>query len=180
MRLYENQPAGTVLRARDLRRDATDAERCLLRGLKGAFPVPIGAVYADILCFGEKLVIEADGGQQGDADDNDARRTAFAEARGCHVLRFWNNDVPINLDGVLTQTSFCMRDDEGDHAKKTGDTTEAVSPSPSHASRGPLPLPMGEGLDYASSSNVTATSPFALSRTVSPSISATSPSEMKW
>ncbi|WP_423605533.1 endonuclease domain-containing protein [Sphingomonas sp. MS122] len=68
MRLYANQPSGTVPRARQLRRDAPEPERRLLRALREAFPAhkwrhqaPVGPFYADILCFSEALVIEVDG-----------------------------------------------------------------------------------------------------------------------
>ncbi|WP_082472669.1 endonuclease domain-containing protein [Sphingomonas sp. Leaf357] len=108
MRLYDNQPAGTVDRARTLRRTATNAETRLLHAVKGAFPdlkwrrqVPIGPYYADILCFAAKLVIEVDGGQHDEAAAYDARRTRFIENEGYTVLRFWNTDVLANADGVI-------------------------------------------------------------------------------
>jgi very-short-patch-repair endonuclease len=47
------------------------------------------------------LVIELDGGQHAENAD-DARRTAYLESRGYRVLRFWNNDVTQNLEGVLS------------------------------------------------------------------------------
>jgi adenine-specific DNA-methyltransferase len=44
------------------------------------------------------LIIEVDGGQH--SPEGDARRTAFLESQGFRILRFWNNDVLQNLDGV--------------------------------------------------------------------------------
>ena len=62
MRLYQDKPSGTVNRARQLSRNASDPERRLLRALREAFPhlkwrhqAPVGPFYADILCLSEKL-----------------------------------------------------------------------------------------------------------------------------
>ncbi len=109
MQLYERQASGTVDRARSLRRDATDAERRLWRGLREAMPdakwrrqVPVGQYFADFLNFEGKLVVEVDGGQHADAAEYDARRTRFIEAQGFRVVRAWNTDVMGDLEGVLT------------------------------------------------------------------------------
>jgi len=48
-----------------------------------------------------KLVIELDGGQHADAVAADAARTAELAAHGYRIIRFWNNDVLENLDGVM-------------------------------------------------------------------------------
>jgi len=112
MKSYDNQPSGTVARARGLRRDASDAEKHLWRALRQAFPqakfrrqVPHGPYFADFLSFNAKLVVEVDGGQHADATEYDATRTRYLEAQGYRVLRFWNNDVLTNTDGVLTVIS---------------------------------------------------------------------------
>jgi very-short-patch-repair endonuclease len=95
-------------RARRLRRAMTPADRALRAGLRAAFPgahfryqVPIGRYCADIACHGARLIVEVDGGRHGDARAYDAGRTRFLESRGYTVLRFWNNDVLNDLDGVL-------------------------------------------------------------------------------
>jgi very-short-patch-repair endonuclease len=97
-----------VNRLRALRRNATEAEKRLERALKEAFPgikwrfqAPIGPYAADFLCFAQKVVIEVDGGQHAEAEEYDARRTRFMESEGYRVLRFWNNDVLANTDGVI-------------------------------------------------------------------------------
>jgi very-short-patch-repair endonuclease len=52
------------------------------------------------MCRERRLVVEVDGGQHAESA-RDARRTAFLEAEGFRVIRFWNNDVLRNIDGVL-------------------------------------------------------------------------------
>ena len=133
MHHYRKQPSGTVDRARALRRAATPQEKKLLRGLrehlpqhKWRFQMPLGPFYADFACFAERLVIEADGGQHGAALNYDASRSGFMEREGYRVLRFWNHEIVDNLEGVLMAVA------------------EALSPSPSQPSAGPLPLPGGE------------------------------------
>jgi very-short-patch-repair endonuclease len=90
-----------------LRRDAPEPERRLLRGLREAFPdykwrhqVPVGPFDADIMCFSERLVIEVDGDTHALREERDAARTAIIEREGFRVVRFANNDMMQNLDGV--------------------------------------------------------------------------------
>jgi very-short-patch-repair endonuclease len=94
--------------ARTLRRDATDVERILWHALRDAdLPArfrrqhPIGRRVADFACPARKLVIELDGGQHADATEADAARSIELAAHGYRVIRFWNNDVLENLDGVM-------------------------------------------------------------------------------
>ena len=98
-------PDGAVKRARRLRRDMTEAEKALWRLLRESFPewrfrkqVPLRHFIADFASHSAKLVIEVDGGQH--ATDSDAPRSAIIEAEGYRVIRFWNNDVLDNPDGV--------------------------------------------------------------------------------
>ena len=100
-------PRARTITARRLRRDATDAEKLLWRTLREACPGwrfrrqhPIGRRIADFACPAAKLVIELDGGQHLDNGDDDAR-TAELAAFGYSVLRFWNNDVLANTEGVI-------------------------------------------------------------------------------
>ena len=123
MRSYANQPVGTVPRARQLRRDASEPERRLLRALREAFlhlkwrhQVPLGPFYADILCFTERLVIEVDGDTHAGRETQDAARTTFIQSEGYRVLRVTNLDVTHNLDGVVRQISFSLREKEGARA----------------------------------------------------------------
>src|SRR5262249_21166673 len=97
--------------ARQLRRSQTDAERVLwfrlrdrrLAGLKFKRQVPIGRFVVDFVCKDARLIIELDGGQHDENKVRDANRTEILEAMGYLVLRFWNNDVLRNTDGVLEE-----------------------------------------------------------------------------
>ena len=101
--------ASRVRSARRLRRDQTDAERTLwfrlrdrrLNGLKFRRQMPLKSYVVDFCCESARLVIELDGGQHDIRVDEDARRTSELESFGYVVLRFWNNDVLNNIDGVL-------------------------------------------------------------------------------
>ena len=104
-------PNNAIPRARRLRQAMTPWERTLWRALGESFPdahwrkqVPFGPYTADFACHAVKLIVELDGSQHGEtqAIAYDATRTAFLETEGYTVLRFWNNDITANLDGVIT------------------------------------------------------------------------------
>ena len=62
---------------------------------------PVGPYIVDFVCLSRRLVIEADGGQHNEEQAaHDAARTTWLEARGYSVLRFWNNDILGNIEGV--------------------------------------------------------------------------------
>ena len=63
--------------------------------------VPIDRFVVDFVCVERKLIIEVDGGQHDLNSRRDSERTQLLEEIGYLVLRFWNNDVMRNLDGVL-------------------------------------------------------------------------------
>jgi very-short-patch-repair endonuclease len=94
-----------------MRREMTEAERKLWRSLR-QLPddrshfrrqATIGPYFADFACHAMRVVIEVDGGQHGFAEHTkkDAARTRFLESRGYRVLRFWNNEVLTNIEGVM-------------------------------------------------------------------------------
>jgi very-short-patch-repair endonuclease len=100
-----------IERARDLRANMTDAERKLWhrlrrRNLSGAYfrrQAPIGPHIADFVCFDRKLIVEVDGGQHSERIDYDEKRSVFLRGEGFRVLRFWNNDVMGNIEGVVAE-----------------------------------------------------------------------------
>jgi crossover junction endodeoxyribonuclease RuvC len=103
-------PAGAyeTSRAKELRANATDAERMLwaqlrakrFEGRKFRRQEPILGYVADFVCHERRLIIELDGGQHS-GSERDQRRDRMLQQAGFHVLRFWNNDVAENLEGVL-------------------------------------------------------------------------------
>jgi very-short-patch-repair endonuclease len=62
--------------------------------------VPLGPFVADFVCYAARVVIEVDGGQHA-SSPHDRDRDRWFKANGFLVLRFWNNDVHSNLEGVL-------------------------------------------------------------------------------
>jgi very-short-patch-repair endonuclease len=94
--------------ARNLRRNATDAEKALWRLLRARQLADfkfrrqqfLGPYIVDFVCFSANLVIEADGGQHADSP-TDAIRDSWLSAQGFRVLRLWDNDILINPDGII-------------------------------------------------------------------------------
>ncbi len=102
-----------VLLARHFRHEQTNAEKRLwtelrkLRsnGIKYRRQHPIGDYIVDFVCLERKLVIEVDGGQHNleSKITTDKLRTEWLANEGYRILRFWNNDVLTNIDGVITR-----------------------------------------------------------------------------
>jgi very-short-patch-repair endonuclease len=96
-------------KARRLRQDMTDAERTLwyhlkdrkLCGCKFRRQVPMGGYIVDFVCRERGLEVEVDGGQHAEQREKDGLRTRWIEGKGYRVLRFWNNEVLGNAEGVL-------------------------------------------------------------------------------
>ena len=70
-------------------------------GLKFKRQKPIGRTIVDFVCVARSLVVELDGGQHADATVKDQQRDAWLRSQGYTVLRFWNNEVMLQLEGVL-------------------------------------------------------------------------------
>jgi very-short-patch-repair endonuclease len=96
--------------ARAMRKEPTEAEKKLWWHLRHRLPVTnthfrrqvrLGRYIVDFASHGAKLVIEIDGGQHVEQAAADAERTRFLEGEGYRVVRFWNNEVLTNIDGVL-------------------------------------------------------------------------------
>jgi very-short-patch-repair endonuclease len=132
--------AATTDRARTLRSRLTDAERKLwyalrdrrFAGAKFRRQVPVGPYVADFLCYEARLVIEVDGGQHAESA-SDRRRDRWFADNDFRVLRFWNNDVLSNLEGVVTVVADALR----------------VTPHPARAARGQPLSRKGRGVRSA-------------------------------
>ena len=104
--------------AKTLRKRSTDAELLLwqrlkarrLEGIKFRRQQPIEDFIVDFLSFEKRLIIELDGGQHAEDRQKDRERDRVLTEAGFKVLRFWNNDVLENLDGVLERIrENCLR-----------------------------------------------------------------------
>jgi very-short-patch-repair endonuclease len=111
-------PASADPRTRAIRLGATPAERRLWLALREGLPearfrgqVPIGPYVADFCSQAAKLVVEVEGSQHPDRGADDSARTRFLEREGYRVLRFRNDAVTENLDGVLTAILAALPDD---------------------------------------------------------------------
>jgi len=72
-----------------------------MNGVKFRRQQQIGNFIVDFACHERMLIVELDGSQHQEQVCSDERRTFYLQRRGYVVLRFWNNDVTDNLDGVL-------------------------------------------------------------------------------
>ncbi|GLK84583.1 hypothetical protein GCM10017653_26530 [Ancylobacter defluvii] len=67
----------------------------------------MGCYVVDFLCPDAKLAVELDGGQH--STETDAERTRIIEVHGYLVIRFWNNEVNENIEGVLARIMETLR-----------------------------------------------------------------------
>ncbi len=103
--------------ARHLRHTQTEAEHALWRllrnrlfqGFKFRRQHPIGPYITDFACIAARLIVEADGGQHANSAADD-RRTAWLQARGWRVIRFWNTDILANPEHVSDTILAALRD----------------------------------------------------------------------
>ena len=125
-------PPALLARARELRQDATDAEKLLwqllrnrqLDGWKFRRQHPIGKYILDFYCHEARLAIELDGSQHAETEqaEYDRQRTESLEAEGIRVLRFWNNEVLKETQAVVQEIWNALQD--------------SLSPGPSPTGRG--------------------------------------------
>ena len=139
--------------ARRLRANATNAETMLWRHLKkfeteGTHfrrQVPLGPYVADFACMAARLVIEIDGSQHGDEPNRtrDEARTCWLESEGYRVIRFWNNDIVQNPEGLLDviyAALYGSRDTDPrplKHKRRLRDRED--HPTPARSARRPSP-----------------------------------------
>ncbi len=101
-------------RAKQLRKDMTDAERYLwarvrrrqIQGFKFRRQQPLGprrryGAVVDFVCLEKKLVVELDGGQHTESQAYDAQRTNWLHAQGFCVLRLWNHQVLTETEAAI-------------------------------------------------------------------------------
>jgi very-short-patch-repair endonuclease len=134
--MRQAKPVRTA-RSRRLRQNATQAENQIwnrirnrgLNGLKFVRQEPIGPFTVDFICREARLVIELDGGQHVD-NELDRRRDAWLIQHNYRVLRFWNNDVMTNVEGVLETIAAALVSDAPPHPDRS-----AVRPLPASGER---------------------------------------------
>ncbi|SRR5258706_3056279 len=110
----------TMYRAGVLRKELTPAERKLwaylrgdkLHGVNFRRQHAIGNYIVDFVSIKKKLVIELDGSQHLEQTEYDVERTRYLESQGYRVVRFWNNDVMNDIEGVIRSTETALHKDE--------------------------------------------------------------------
>jgi very-short-patch-repair endonuclease len=103
--------------ARELRNGATPPEKRLWHFLRAGKLVAkfrrqaaIGAYIVDFVCFSHALIVEMDGSQyqEDNAKDHDARRTAWLTTRGFQVIRFRNQALDDDIQGVVEEIRHAL------------------------------------------------------------------------
>ena len=105
-------------RSRELRRNMTPAELRLWSRIRArqvadtrfSSQFPIGPFVCDFVAGTPKLVVDVGGGQHANQAKEDATRTAYIKSKGYRVIRFWNNDVLENTDGVVEVLARILTD----------------------------------------------------------------------
>ena len=98
----------TKTRAIELRKELTPAERKLWShirndqlGVSFRRQHAIGKFIVDFICLEKNLIIELDGSHHLEQEEYDNKRTKYLEEQGYQVIRFWNNEVTNNIEGVM-------------------------------------------------------------------------------
>ncbi|GAB6140699.1 hypothetical protein JCM14076_14280 [Methylosoma difficile] len=107
--------------ARSLRKNQTDVEQRLWQQLRNRRLLnhkfrrqfPIEPYIVDFVCLELKLIIELDGGQHADQLDYDQHRSQYLGKKGFKILRFWNNEIIENNEGVLETIRLAILDITG-------------------------------------------------------------------
>ena len=115
MKFLRNDPT-LKQRRRELRRNQTNAEMALWAkvrnkqffGMRFFRQYSIGHYILDFYCPTVKLAVELDGGQhnQSDKRERDAARSEYLKAQGIDVMRFWNNEVLLDIESVLSKLAL--------------------------------------------------------------------------
>lgn len=83
---------------------------------------PIGPYVADFCSVSKKLVIELDGETHDKTEEEDIKRTVYLQKQGFRVIRFTNDDVFDNIEGVLKMIAHELEIDWKDVWKKRAST----------------------------------------------------------
>jgi len=115
MKFLRNDPA-LKHRRRELRRNQTDAEKAFwskarnrqFYGLRFFRQYSMGPYILDFYCPTLKLAVELDGGQHNQIENKeyDSGRSEYLKAQGIDVMRYWNNEVLLNMQGALDSMSL--------------------------------------------------------------------------
>jgi very-short-patch-repair endonuclease len=108
----------TMHQAGELRKELTPAERKLwavlkneqLLGIKFRRQHAIGKYIPDFCAIQEKLIIELDGSQHLEQEEYDKERTQYLESQGYKVIRFWNNQIMNDMNGVILAITFALEE----------------------------------------------------------------------
>jgi very-short-patch-repair endonuclease len=131
-------------KAKQLRRNSTDAERNLwsnirnrqLEGWKFRRQLPVGQYIVDFACAELRLIVEIDGGQHAEQINYDLNRTNFLQSKGYQVIRYWNNEVLGNIEGVLEALTLALSQRERELKKLVLPEGEGTNISLSPRGRG--------------------------------------------
>jgi very-short-patch-repair endonuclease len=122
--MKKHAPRISLIRARAMRSEPTDAERKLWWALRRQLPlehfrrqVPIGPYIVDFACHAAKLVVELDGSQHADQVEYDERRDRFLAAEGYRVLRFGNVDALQGTDDVIATIAGTLEERRASRGK---------------------------------------------------------------
>ncbi len=107
----------STARARQLR-DATNAEQALWRhmrdrqlgGHRFRRQQPLGQYIVDFVCLDRRLIVEVDGGHHVEQVGRDEQRTAWLDSQGFRVLRFWNNQVLTEIEGITQAIMIALEE----------------------------------------------------------------------
>ena len=119
----KDKKSQALARAKSLRTNQTDAEARLwyhLRAhrfldLKFKRQKPVGRYIVDFVCWEQRLIVELDGGQHAEQMTYDQQRDAWLRSEGYTVLRFWNDDVMQQLEGVLERIRSAVAREPSPH-----------------------------------------------------------------
>jgi len=115
MKFLHNDPT-LKQRRRELRRNETDAEKVFwaqvrnrqFNGMRFLRQYSLGPYILDFYCPVLKLAVELDGGQhnQWNNKEYDAARSEYLKAQGIDLIRFWNHEVLLDMQGVLAKLAL--------------------------------------------------------------------------